>query len=176
MGPHQASWEPGQECSPRQQEEEAARGGCCPHTTPSGGRQPTQGRTEVVSPCVPDCLNCFYFLILSVYSIDQRAKSILTRGLPSRHQSPWVRPGWGWGHGSRDMLVDAAEASTPRTLCCCTLRRDSRPEDPTHPRGTYPEMSLDGPTPPGATERSALPAPLSLDRLDRTKIISVLTS
>lgn len=28
---------------------------------------------EATTSCVPDCLNHFYFLILSVYSIDQRA-------------------------------------------------------------------------------------------------------
>lgn len=60
-------------------------------TAPGPGEHGPSG-SEEASPRPPDCANHFYFRTLSVYPIDQRAKSILTWTRPHR-QSPWVRRG-----------------------------------------------------------------------------------
>lgn len=126
----------------------------------------------MASPCAPDCPNRFYFLILSVYSIDQRAKSILTRTRPHRQS-----PGFDWGtrgqrHAGGTGGVAPAEASAPRTLRCPLRGAELAGGPRGSPVGRGGDVPMQSPRachPPDTAGRT-VPAPLYLDGLDRTKL------
>lgn len=64
-----------------------------------------------ISSCAPDYLNCFYFLIHSVYTIDQRAKFMLTMDIMLLLTKLL-------GGTVKVSYVDLTSAVTELKLCC----------------------------------------------------------
>lgn len=134
--------------------------------------------TEEASPCAPDCPNHFYFRT-SVYSIDQRETSILTRTHPGR-LSPQARP----GPAGAETCRRGAEGSPGRGLAATdTTGRAERGRAGGGRRGSPRGPAGDAPTqtrPRARAARRGHRAPrthsLYLAGLDRLKPRSVLTS
>lgn len=136
-------------------------------TAPGAGR--TESRTiDVASPRAPDCPNRFYFLILSVYPIDQ-GKIYFHVDSPSPSESLEFGRGY---RGGRDVPGGPA----PRA---CGAPPPPRGPEGRGQAGAWPVMPPRGPRGrrlPGDHSPPRTPAPLYLGGPSPTKILSVLTS